>query len=146
MLKRHRPDGFLLSHAVDGFSMAMDFAVPRRVAALQQMTKELDRIVLDAGGRFYLAKDSSLSPPDAARYLGAETLARFRALKARCDPHEVLQTELYRRVLRPAAGESSPAEPAAAPVLREPALLLPSNGGTPRAGRPAAEAGNGKGH
>ena len=103
VLKRHRPDRFLISHAVDGFSMAMDFAVPRRPAELQQMTHELDRIVLDAGGRFYFAKDSSLTPHAAARYLGAASLARFLALKARCDPQEILQTELYRRVLRPAA-------------------------------------------
>jgi FAD/FMN-containing dehydrogenase len=146
VLKRHRPDGFLFTHAVDGFSMAMDFAVPRRAAALQQMTHELDRIVLDAGGRFYFAKDSSLTPHAAAHYLGETTLARFQALKARCDPHEILQSELYRRVLCPAASESNPPEPAAVLVLREPALSLPSNGGTLRAGRPAAESGNGKGH
>src|SRR6185295_4960589 len=116
-------------HAVDGFSMAMDFAVPRRAAALQQMTHELDRMVLEAGGRFYFAKDSSLTPHAAARYLGEATLARFKALKARCDPHEILQTELYRRVLRPAArGEALAVEQAAAPAMHAPARLLPSNG------------------
>ncbi|MEP7359681.1 MAG: FAD-binding oxidoreductase, partial [Anaerolineales bacterium] len=104
--KRHRPDRFLLSHAVDGFSMALDYGVPRRPAALQELAHELDRIVLDAGGRFYLAKDSTLDAATAAHYLGAEALARFRALKVRCDPHEILQTELYRRVLRPAAVEA----------------------------------------
>jgi len=100
--KRHRPDQFLFSHAVDGYSMALDFPVPRQVDRLEQMTRDLDQMVLEAGGRFYLAKDSTLTPYAAARYLGPATLARFRALKARCDPQDMLQTELYRRVLAPA--------------------------------------------
>ena len=29
VVKRHRPDRFLLSHAVDGYSLALDFAVHR---------------------------------------------------------------------------------------------------------------------
>jgi decaprenylphospho-beta-D-ribofuranose 2-oxidase len=29
VLKRHRPDPFLMTHAVDGYSLAMDFAVSR---------------------------------------------------------------------------------------------------------------------
>jgi decaprenylphospho-beta-D-ribofuranose 2-oxidase len=104
-LKRHRPDRFLFSHAVDGYSLAIDYAVPaspRARAAFHQMTQDFNQIVLEAGGRFYFAKDSTLSPAAAARYLGAETLGRFAALKARCDPHNLLQTELYRRVLLPA--------------------------------------------
>jgi decaprenylphospho-beta-D-ribofuranose 2-oxidase len=101
--KRHRPDKFLFTHAVDGFSMALDFAAPSRVDKLAEMTHDLDHIVLEAGGRFYFAKDSTLTPYAATRYLGADTLARFRALKTRCDPQDVLQTELYRRVLAPAA-------------------------------------------
>lgn len=102
VLKRHRPDQFLLSHAVDGYSLAMDFRVtagnrPR----LQKMADELTEIVLQAGGRFYFAKDSLISPTAAARFLGEETLARFRQLKAQCDPQNLLQTELYRRLLTP---------------------------------------------
>jgi decaprenylphospho-beta-D-ribofuranose 2-oxidase len=108
--KRHRPDRFLFSHAVDGFSMALDFPVPRRVEALAQMANDLDRLVLEAGGRFYLAKDSTLTPYAAARYLGPATLVRFRALKTRCDPQDVLQTELYRRVLAPAVAMAATGE------------------------------------
>lgn len=99
VLKRHRPDSFLLSHAVDGYSMAMDFKVTdgnRR--ALQALCDDLARIALDAGGRFYFAKDSTLRAPDAAKFLGDETIRRFRELKALCDPQNLLQTELFRRV------------------------------------------------
>lgn len=100
--KRHRPDKFLFTHAVNGFSFAMDFKVTHgNRAKLQQMAQEMNQIVLQAGGRFYFAKDSTLTPEVAARYLGQETLQRFAALKAQCDPQERLQTGLYRRVLKP---------------------------------------------
>jgi len=123
--KRHRPDAFLLSHAVDGFSLALDFPVSgsaRGRAEFQQMTNDFDRLVLEAGGRFYFAKDSTLTPQAAARYLGAETLARLRALKARCDPGNLLQTELYRRVLAPnlASPDTPPAAPDTQPKTAEP--------------------------
>lgn len=99
VLKRHRPDDFLMSYAVDGFSMAMDFRVThenrRRIVWL---ARELDQIVLNAGGRFYFAKDSTLRPEVAQTYLGETTIARFRELKARCDPEGLLQTDLWRRV------------------------------------------------
>lgn len=99
VLKRHRPDNFLMSYAVDGYSMAMDFRVTnenrQRVVWL---TKELDEIVIQAGGRFYFAKDSTLRPHIAEAYLGQERIAAFRALKQRCDPEGILETDLWRRV------------------------------------------------
>ncbi len=96
--KRHRPDKFLFSHAVDGYSFAMDFKVtsPRK---LQALCEEMSDIALDAGARFYFAKDSTLTADRARRYLGDATLARFRALKNQCDPENILQTDLYRRLL-----------------------------------------------
>jgi len=99
VLKRHKPDDFLMSYAVDGFSLAMDFRVTN--ANRQRMvwlTRELDEIVLAAGGRFYFAKDSTLRPDIARAYLSDETIARFRELKRRCDPDNLLQTDLWRRV------------------------------------------------
>lgn len=102
VLKRHRPDSFLLSHAVDGYSLAMDFKVTdHHRAALLRLTADLNKIVLEAGGRFYFAKDSTLDPHSAAQFLGDDTLRRFRALKAQCDPEGILQTELYRRLFCP---------------------------------------------
>jgi FAD/FMN-containing dehydrogenase len=99
VLKRHRPDKFLLSHAVDGCSMAMDFKVTNgNRAALQKLTDDLSEIVLEANGRFYFAKDSTLTSSLVARSLGEKTLARFADFKRRCDPDYLLQTELYRRL------------------------------------------------
>lgn len=101
VLKRHRPDDFLMSYAVDGFSMAMDFRVTDgNRQRLVWLARELDEIVLRAGGRFYFAKDSTLRPEVAEAYLGTERIARFRELKQRCDPDDLLETDLWRRVFR----------------------------------------------
>ena len=98
VLKRHRPDKFLLSHAVDGFSLAQDYRVTHRNRVdLQKLTADLDKIVLEAGGRFYFAKDSTLSRNTVQQYLGEARLEKFRALKAQCDPEGVLESDLYRR-------------------------------------------------
>jgi FAD/FMN-containing dehydrogenase len=97
--KRHRPDDFLLSHAVDGFSLATDFKVTSsNRKKLSAMLQEFDQIVLDAGGRFYFAKNSETTPENARRFLGAETCEQFRALKKRTDPDNLLESDLYRRV------------------------------------------------
>jgi len=145
-LKRHRPDQFMFSHAVDGYSLALDFAVPRSAAGradFHQMTQTFDRLVLEAGGRFYFAKDSTLTPYAAARYLGADTLARFAALKARCDPNGLLQTELYRRVLAPALLAAPAAAPAQSPTATPAFVPVPVPAGAASAApRPA----NGNGH
>ncbi len=97
--KRHRPDDFLLSHAVDGFSLALDFKVTDiNRHHLAEMFRDFDQIVLGAGGRFYFAKDSEIMPETARRFLGEETIRKFRALKQRCDPDGLLESDLYRRV------------------------------------------------
>ena len=97
--KRHRPDKFLLSHAVDGFSLALDFKVTNgNRAKLSQMLQDFDRIVLQAGGRFYFVKNSETTPESTVGFLGAKTLAEFKKLKKRCDPDGLLESNLYRRV------------------------------------------------
>ena len=50
-----------MTHAVDGWSLALDFPAADR-AGLWALAAEMDRIVLDAGGRFYFAKDLTLAP------------------------------------------------------------------------------------
>jgi decaprenylphospho-beta-D-ribofuranose 2-oxidase len=99
--KRHRPDNFLLTHAVDGFSLAMDFKVTdRNRARLRDLLQEFDRIVLSAGGRFYFAKNSETSAETALAFLGGETIAKFKKLKQRCDPNNLLESALYRRIFK----------------------------------------------
>jgi hypothetical protein len=98
VLKRHRPDKFLLTHAVDGYSLALDFRVNRgNRARLLRLAAEMDKIVLEAGGRFYFAKDSTLRRAEVNSYLGAKTVQKFKTLKKKLDPENILQTDLYKR-------------------------------------------------
>lgn len=99
VFKRHKPDNFLLSHALDGFSMAMDFRITgSNQEKILKITRQLDEIVLAANGRFYFAKDSTVRPSVARAFLGDEAIAQFQTLKQRCDPDNILQTNLWRRV------------------------------------------------
>lgn len=101
VLKRHRPDPFWLTHACDGWSLALDFKVtPANREALWKHCAELTEVVLAGGGRFYFAKDLVIGPRDVERMFPAERLAAFRALKAQCDPELLLETNLYRRLFR----------------------------------------------
>jgi decaprenylphospho-beta-D-ribofuranose 2-oxidase len=102
VFKQHQPDKFLMSHAVDGFSMALDFRVTKRNRqALWKLAHEMNEIVLSAGGRFYFAKDATLTPDAFRRFLGDETIRKFVALKRRLDPEHLLETDLSRRLLSP---------------------------------------------
>jgi len=97
--KRHRPDKFLLTHGVDGFSLAMDFKVTdKNRASLSAMLQEFDQIVLNAGGRFYFAKNSETTAESARKFLGDDAISKFKKLKRRCDPNGLLESDLYRRV------------------------------------------------
>ncbi len=101
VLKKHRPDPFLMTHAVDGYSMAMDICVSRNRArreALWRHCQEMAEIVLEAGGRFYYAKDAMLLASSFPRVHGEDAVAQFRALKQRWDPDGLFQTDLSRRM------------------------------------------------
>ena len=99
VMKRHRPDPFLLTHGLDGWSLAMDFRVTRgNRGAMRALVDELIELTLGAGGRFYFAKDQLLRPGDAERIWGRERLAQFAALKRELDPENVLSSDLARRV------------------------------------------------
>lgn len=98
VLKKHQPDRYLLSHAVDGYSLAMDYKVTEATwPKLQSLCHRMNDLVLQAGGRFYLAKDATLRPSDAEAYLGP-ALARLRELKARYDPDGLLDSGIARRL------------------------------------------------
>ncbi len=101
VLKRHKPDAFLLSPSVDGWSLALDFAIPPGGfgpgSALRACADELTQMVLEAGGRFYLAKDQLLTPAQAERGFGP-SLDAFFALKQRLDPGGLFQSDQARRL------------------------------------------------
>ena len=83
-----------LSFPVEGVSLAMDF--PNRGERLLTLLRELDEIVLENGGRTYLAKDSTLD---------AETFRQmypryeeFLEVKGRVDPDCRFSSSLARRL------------------------------------------------
>ncbi len=99
VFKKHRPDPFLLTHAVDGYSLALDYLVrPKKREKLWNLTRELDEIVLQAGGRFYFAKDATLRADRIPLAFPKANLEKFIALKRQCDPENLLQTDLSRRL------------------------------------------------
>ncbi len=98
VLKRHRPDPFLLTHGLDGWSLAMDFPARQR-EQLWALCHELTEIVVAAGGKFYFAKDAVLRPTDVERAFGRDRLDRFFAVKRRLDPQGLIRSDLMRRVL-----------------------------------------------
>jgi len=100
VLKRHRPDDYLLSHAVDGFSLALDFPVRAgRRDDLWRLVADMAEPVVEAGGRFYPAKDAAL-PGELWRATFADgQVERFCGLKRRQDPEGVLRSALAERLL-----------------------------------------------
>jgi hypothetical protein len=55
-------------------------------------------VVLNAGGRFYFAKDGLLSAEQAKRSLGEAAIARFTALRDDWDPKRRFKTQLSCRI------------------------------------------------
>ena len=78
VLKRHRPDPFWLTHAVDGWSLALDYKVtPSNRNELFAFCRSLAELVFEARGRFYFAKDLILPEGCLARMFPAERLEAF---------------------------------------------------------------------
>lgn len=98
VMKRHRPDKFLLSHAVDGYSLALDFKVTAaNRGALWELARRMNEFALGHGGRFYFAKDATLTADQAHAFLG-DGLKRFNELKKRLDPDDLLTSDLAKRL------------------------------------------------
>jgi FAD/FMN-containing dehydrogenase len=101
VFKRHRPDPFWLTHAVDGWSFALDFKVsPSTRQRLWKLCGELTELVISAGGRFYFAKDLVVTADQTSRFLPHDKLAAFAKLKRECDPETLLDGNLYARAFR----------------------------------------------
>jgi FAD/FMN-containing dehydrogenase len=89
----------LLSFPRPGLSVALD--LPMRGAATQALVDALNRHVLDAGGRIYLAKDALTRREDFAAM--EPRLAAFDAVRRKWDPERRLRSALSVRLLGDAA-------------------------------------------
>jgi decaprenylphospho-beta-D-ribofuranose 2-oxidase len=87
-------DPGLLSFPMAGWTLALDF--PARTPGLAGLLDRLDELVLEAGGRVYLAKDSRVPAGVLAEMY--PRLAEFRKLRADLDPEQLLASDLSRRL------------------------------------------------
>lgn len=97
VFKRHRADDYLLSHGLDGWSLALDFKVPRDAQRLWDTAADLTRLVREAGGRYYPAKDQVVDAESFAASLG-DNLTRFRAIRRTLDPDALFANDQARRL------------------------------------------------
>jgi FAD/FMN-containing dehydrogenase len=93
----------LLSFPLRGYTLALDLPMDDGVASF---LRDLDRLLLDHGGRVYLAKDAvTTAATFAAMY---PRLDEFRQVKARLDPRGRLSSSLARRLGIIASGAPGP--------------------------------------
>lgn len=83
-----------LSFPIEGWTLAIDVAA--RSAGLSQLLAGFDQLVLEAGGRLYLAKDFQTTP--AAVRGGYPRLDEWLAVRQRVDPSGVWASDLARRL------------------------------------------------
>jgi len=84
-----------LSFPLEGTTLALD--LPYRGAVTEDLIHELNAIVIDHGGRIYLAKDAVTRAADFARM--ERRLAQWRAVRDRWDPGHRFRSALSVRLL-----------------------------------------------
>jgi len=83
-----------LSFPEAGWTLALD--LPGASRGLGDLLHGLDRVVLDAAGRHYFAKDSHMTPEAVRR--GYPRLEEWKAVRQAVDPLGVWQSDLGRRL------------------------------------------------
>lgn len=93
VLKKLGTGSGLLSFPLPGHTLALDFPITKDLFAFLD---ELDRLVIAAGGRLYLAKDARQSR--ATFEASYSELARFRDIRRSIDPRESIKSRLAERL------------------------------------------------
>ena len=83
-----------LSFPTPGWTLALD--LPANARGLSELLHGLDRVVVDAGGRHYFAKDALTTPEMVRR--GYPRLTEWQQVRASVDPHGVWASDLARRL------------------------------------------------
>lgn len=95
VLKRMGPQNLApMSFPTEGWTLTLDIAAG--IKGLAELLSQVDAMVLDAGGRHYLAKDSHVSPSAVRR--GYPRLEEWMKTQAHMDPAGVWRSDLARRL------------------------------------------------
>lgn len=93
VLKKLGPGHRYLSFPMEGFTLAVDFPMTSK---LLELTKTLDKMVLEVGGRIYLGKDSMLSP-EMFRHM-YPSHQEWMEVKRKFDPENTFSSEIAKRL------------------------------------------------
>lgn len=93
VLKKLGQGDGILSFPLPGYTMALDFPVKGDIL---NFLDEIDRVVVAAGGRLYLAKDARQSR--ATFEAGYPALSRFNAIRKSLDPAGTIRSKLSQRL------------------------------------------------
>jgi decaprenylphospho-beta-D-ribofuranose 2-oxidase len=95
VLKRMGPQNLApLSFPTEGWTLTLDMAAG--IKGLAELLASVDAMVLDAGGRHYLAKDSHVSPSAVRR--GYPRLEEWMSTREAMDPQGLWRSDLARRL------------------------------------------------
>ena len=95
VLKRMGPQNLApMSFPTEGWTLTLDMAAG--AAGLPELLSRVDHMVLDAGGRHYLAKDSHVSPNTVRR--GYPRLEEWQRVRHEMDPSRSWRSDLARRL------------------------------------------------
>jgi decaprenylphospho-beta-D-ribofuranose 2-oxidase len=95
VLKRMGPQNLApMSFPTEGWTLTLDMAAG--IKGLAELLATVDTMVLDAGGRHYLAKDSHVAPTAVRR--GYPRLEEWKQTRDEMDPMRVWRSDLSRRL------------------------------------------------